>query len=147
MVSFRPKLPLIGLLAALLTVSTAAGAQTAPAGFQLELNNASNTEAGGCQLTYVATNGSDKDLSQTAWQVGVFDSGGVVRRILVMEFGALPPGKTRIVLFNLTDQSCTDISRIIVNEVAQCTLASGEASDVCMTGLATSSRTDIQFGM
>jgi hypothetical protein len=115
--------------------------------FSLELNNAAQTDAGGCRLTYVATNQSDLGLNQTAYQVGVFDAGGVVRRILVLEFGALTAGKTRIVLFDLADQPCTDISRIIVNTVAECTLADGQASDFCLTGLATSSRTDIQFGL
>lgn len=115
--------------------------------FSLELNNAAQTDAGGCRLTYVATNQSEQDLAQTAYQVGVFDAGGVVRRILVLEFGALSAGKTRIVLFDLADQPCTDISRIIVNTVAECTLADGAASDFCLTGLSTASRTDIQFGI
>lgn len=115
--------------------------------FSLELNNAAQTEAGGCRLTYVAANQSELGLTQTAYQVGVFDAAGVVRRILVLEFGALTAGKTRIVLFDLADQACTDISRIIVNTVAECTLDDGQASDFCLSGLVTSSRTDIQFGL
>lgn len=113
----------------------------------LELNNAAGTEGGGCRLTYVATNRSGQALSQIAYQVGIFDAEGIVRRILVLEFGALTDGKTKIVLFDLAEQTCPDISRIIVNDVAQCTLASDEkAADFCLNGLATNSRTDIQFG-
>ncbi|MEL6587015.1 MAG: hypothetical protein AAFQ50_10185, partial [Pseudomonadota bacterium] len=72
---------------------------------------------------------------------------GIVRRILVLDFGALTPGKTRIVLFNLPDQPCEDLSRIVVNDVAQCALADGEVSDLCSVGLETTSRTDIAFGL
>jgi len=114
----------------------------------LELNNASNTEAAGCQLTFVVTNHSETGLSQIAYQVGIFDAGGIVRRILVMEFGALTSGKTKIALFNLADQPCNDISRIIVNDVAQCTLAeNSEAADFCLNDLSTKSRADIEFGL
>jgi len=122
-------------------------AQDADARFQLELNNAASTDGGGCRLTYVATNQSEQALTETAYQVGVFDAAGVVRAILVLDFGALPSGKTRIVLFDLNGQACTDISRIVVDSVAACTLADGQASEFCMSGLATSSRTDIQFGI
>lgn len=115
--------------------------------FLLELNNAATLEGNVCQLTYVATNGSAEDLSQASYQVGFFDAEGIVRRILVLDFGALPPGKTRIVPFNLPDQACEDISRIVVNDVAECTLADGGGSDVCGRILVASSRTVIQFGL
>ncbi len=118
-----------------------------PAPFRLELNNAATLEGPACQLTYVATNGTDADLSQAAYQVGFFDAEGIVRSILVLEFGALPPGRTRIVLFNLPNQTCENLSRIVVNDVAQCTLADGGNSDVCLSALETASRTDIQFGL
>lgn len=127
-----------------LSVSTAA-AQDAQ--LSLELNNAAATEGGGCRLTYVATNQSDVSLSDTAYRVGVFDAGGVVRAILVLGFGALPSGKTRLVLFDLAGQACTDISRIVVDSSDACVLEDGNSSDFCMTGLATASRTDIQFGL
>ncbi|MEO0862484.1 MAG: hypothetical protein AAFY65_17910 [Pseudomonadota bacterium] len=127
---------------------TAAAPETeATRTFSLELNNAATVEGGICQLTYVATNNSGEDLSQAAYQVGFFDSAGIVRRILVLDFGALTPGKTRIVLFNLPDQPCEDLSRIVVNDVAQCALADGEVSDLCSVGLETTSRTDIAFGL
>ncbi len=135
-----------GLLAASVAAFGAV-AQDADAKFSLELNNAANTDTGGCRLTYVATNRSGQDLAKTDYQVGVFNAEGVVTRILVLGFGALTNGKTRIVLFDLGDQSCTDISRIIVNDVAECTLADGQPADFCLTGLVTSSRTEVQFGI
>lgn len=116
--------------------------------FSLELNNAAETSAGGCRLTYVATNTTGAELAQTAYEVAVFNADGVVSRILVLEFGALTDGKTKVVQFDLADQGCTDISRIVVNDVAACTLADGSGEgDFCISGLVTASRAAIQFGI
>lgn len=116
--------------------------------FTLELNNAAETTAGGCRLTYVATNGTGQELGQTAYEVAVFDADGVVSRILVLEFGALTIDKTKVVQFDLGDQPCTAISRIVVNDVAACTLADGSGEgDFCLSGLVTASRSSIQFGI
>lgn len=122
-------------------------AQDADAKFTLQLNGAANNDAGGCRMTFVAVNRSGQELSDSAYQVGVFDAAGVVRRILVLGFGALEDAKTRIVVFELPDQPCADISRIVVNDVAACKLVDGSDADFCMRGLATSSLTDIQFGI
>ena len=116
--------------------------------FDLELNAAAETEDGNCRLTYVAANRSQLDLDRTAFQVGIFDTDGAVTRLLVLEFGALIAGKTKILQFDLTGQSCASISRIVVNETAACTLAdSAETSDFCSSSLVASSRTAIQFGI
>ena len=116
--------------------------------FALELNAAANTDAGSCRLTYVASNRSDTALDRTGYEVAVFDGEGVVTRLLVLEFGALVEGKTKILQFDLADTDCADISRIVVNDVASCTQAAdGQETDLCMAGLAASSRTAIQFGI
>ena len=129
------------------TDAAAGAAAGAPQEFSLELNNAAETTAGGCRLTYVATNNTGEELGQTAYEVAVFDGSGVVSRILVLEFGALTAGKTKVVQFDLGDQGCADISRIVVNDVAACTLADGGEGDFCLDGLVTGSRSSIQFGI
>ncbi|MDT0681958.1 hypothetical protein RM543_04610 [Roseicyclus sp. F158] len=138
------------LCAAALSAVTAfglAGTATAQAGgnFGLELNNAQAID-GGCRLTYVATNNTGSDLSTTSYEVAVFDQEGGVTQLLVLEFGELPAGKTKVVRFDLADQPCENISRLLVNNVAECTAAEGDAPD-CMEALVTSSRSDIQFGI
>lgn len=116
--------------------------------FVLELNNAAETAAGDCRLTYVASNRTGQELGQTAYEVAVFNAAGVVSRILVLEFGALTVGKTKIVQFDLGGQPCTDISRIVVNDVADCALADGSGQgDFCLSGLVTESKNTIQFGI
>ena len=136
----------IGLTA--LAAGSALAQEAASPEFSLELNNAADTTAGGCRLTYVATNRTGAELAQTAYEVAVFNGDGVVSRILVLEFGALTDGKTKVVQFDLGDQACADISRIVVNDVAACTLADGTGEgDFCLTGLVTASRGAIQFGI
>ena len=119
---------------------------TAPA-LSLELNSVGDTADGGCRLTYVANNGLAAALEKTSFQMAVFDGTGSVTRLIVLDFGALTVGKTKVVQFDIPGQTCAQISRIVVNDVAQCTSAGGAAVPDCLTTLATASRTAIQFGL
>lgn len=116
----------------------------------LELNNATDTEAGACRMTFVAINRTGTGFASTGWQVGVFDAGGIVRSILALDFGALPAGKTKIVLFDLPGRGCADISRVIINDVTLCQ-PEGAAPDsqapACLDALTTRSRAAIEFGV
>lgn len=134
--------------AATLVAAPAFAQDEAAAGFNLELNAAADTTAGACRLTYVASNNSETALDRTAYEVAVFDAQGVVQRLLVLEFGALVEGKTKILQFDLAETPCGSISRIVVNDSAACIEAGTEtALDLCMKGLTAASRTAIQFGI
>lgn len=132
-------------ITALLALTAPVVAQDEPV-FSLELNTAKDTEAGSCRLTYVAANQTGTALERTAYEVAVFDSEGAVTRLLVLEFGALVDGKTKILLFDLGGTGCASISRIIVNDAAGC-VVDGADSPLCMEALSASSRTAIQFGI
>lgn len=132
----------MGPLALSLALGSAAQAETGT--IELELNTAADVE-GGCRLTYVATNATPVELDKTAYEVAVFDTGGIVKQLLVLDFGFLPSGKTRVVQFDLPEQACTTISRISVNDPVECTAASGP-SDICRDNQLLSSRVPtIQF--
>ena len=145
--TFTPsKIAAVGFVALGLMAQTAS-AQDAPV-FSLELNSAADTTTGSCRLTYVASNQSDIALDRTAYEVAVFDQEGAVTRLLVLEFGALIEGKTKILQFDLSETGCSSISRIVVNDVAACTqTADGQEIPLCMANLVASSRTAIQFGI
>lgn len=135
-------------IAALLfaSISSGPGAALAQSGnFGLELNNAVDGDDGSCRLVYVATNNTGVGLSKTAYEVAVFDGEGVVSQLLVLEFGALPVGKTKVVQFELPGQNCSNISKIIVNSLADCESEGGKKLDFCMKGLITNSRNVIEF--
>lgn len=143
---FSVSKPLALAAAALLAQGTALTAQEIDQ-FQLDLNAVSETEAGDCRLTYVATNQSGTALQRASYQIALFDGEGVVSRLLVLEFGALVEGKTKVLQFDLTGTPCGAISRIVVNDAPACTASDGNESQLCMSNLAASSRTAIQFGI
>lgn len=113
--------------------------------FRLELNNTAAVDTG-CRLTYVATNAMGLDLDEASYEVAVFDGDGRVQRLLILQFGALTDGRTKVVQFDLAETSCEDISRLLVNSVSECTAADGSSPD-CLAALETTSRSDIEFGL
>lgn len=125
-----------------------AAAPVADGAIQIELNSAGATEDGGCRLTMVTTNRTETGLSRAAWQVAIFDGAGIVQALSVLDFGDLSAGKTKIGLFELPGRACTDISRIVVNDVAECRgTDDSDQHDACLGGLATLTKTDIDFGV
>ncbi|MBT0957249.1 hypothetical protein IV417_07625 [Alphaproteobacteria bacterium KMM 3653] len=135
---------------AILGAATAVSLCTAPAfaqtgNFGLELNSA-RAVGDGCRLTYVATNNTGSALEKTSYEVAVFDKEGVVSRLLILEFGQLQPGKTKVVQFDLADSPCEDVSRLLVNSNSECVASDGSTPN-CLEGLVTSSRAEIQFGI
>ncbi|KIN75135.1 hypothetical protein Z945_3034 [Sulfitobacter noctilucae] len=133
------------MLAACVGLSGVAHAQETQV-LSVELNGAAETEDGSCRLTYVAANRTASALDRTAYEVAVFDTQGTVTRLLVLEFGGLIEGKTKILQFDLSGTPCASISRIVVNDAAGCTVAGAEVP-LCMHALSASSRTAIQFGI
>ena len=115
--------------------------------FQLDLNSVTETTEGSCRLTYVASNRSSTALDRASYQIALFDGEGVVTRLLVLEFGELTEGKTKVLQFDLAETGCGSISRIVVNDSPACVASDGSAIDLCMSGLVASSRTPIQFGI
>ncbi|AGT11479.1 hypothetical protein [Paracoccus aminophilus] len=128
-----------------------------PGGLTLELNAVQDSPRqsedqaqgpGACQLTVVTTNATGQAFDRAAWQVAVFDTGGVVRGLPVLDFGALTSGKTKVAVFELPGRPCAEIGRIVVNDVADCRIAGGqEAPDLCLNHLAARSLTAIAFGL
>ncbi|MEM1046345.1 MAG: hypothetical protein AAGL24_09345 [Pseudomonadota bacterium] len=113
--------------------------------FTLELNNARDAE-GGCRVSFIAVNGTGIVLDKTAYEVVVFDAEGLVSQFLILEFGHLPANKTKVVQFDLAELSCASISRLLINDAAEC--VSNEApSTVCLDALSTTARTEIGFGI
>ena len=98
-------------------------------GIGLELNKAGDV-SGACRLTYVATNGAGQDFDKLSLDVVVFDAGGVASQRLILDFGAMPKDKTKVVEFDLPSTACAKVSRLLLNDVLQCT-AGGAAAPGC----------------
>lgn len=113
----------------------------------LELNNAQDIEGDICELTILTENATGTALERAAWQFAIFDADGRVRALPVIDFGALPEGKTKLVAIGMPGRSCTQVSRIVVNDVAECLIDGESRLDLCLTGLSTRSLVDIAFGL
>ncbi|MEM6758927.1 MAG: hypothetical protein AAF601_05560 [Pseudomonadota bacterium] len=135
------------LTVSLLSVGTAR-AQDDSGKISLELNKATATEDGKCQVVFYARNGLDEVLDEISLRVAFFDAEGVFKNLLALSLGSLDVGKRRVLLFNLPG-GCAELSEIVVNDVAACKVAGGGASDsdICLSELSVTSRTDIAFGL
>lgn len=111
----------------------------------IELNDAANAE-NACRLVFVAVNRTGVLLEKTSYDVITFDTSGKVGKSLTFQFGRLPIGKTKVVQFDLPGQTCDSISRLLVNDVSECSV-DGKASDLCIDALTTTTRAKIEFGL
>lgn len=111
----------------------------------LELNAAQPSEKG-CRLTFVVTNNLGADLAGAAFELALFNAEGVVDRLTVLEFRDMPAGKTKVSRFDLSGADCGKISRILINTTTECS-GEGIGPADCLSGIRTSTRTGIAFGV
>ena len=136
---------LIVIWASALALSATGSGLAQEKAISIELNDASNADTA-CRLVFVAINNSGVLLEKTSYDFVTFDTAGKVGRSITFHFGRLPVGKTKVVQFDLPGQACESISRLLVNDIAECTV-DGKASDICIDALTTSTRAKIEFGL
>jgi hypothetical protein len=134
------------LLAIVLLVNPAAtGAQQRE--LTIELNKVQQSQDG-CRLSFIAVNRMGANLETTAMEVVFFDASDVVSEMLLLDFGRLPSDKTKVVEFVLQQQECEQISRVLVNDVVECSSAEEQnMTQDCFSALKTSNRAEIEFGV
>ncbi len=139
---------LIRLLTAVIAMSPAcaglAQAQEPAPALALELNGVEASQAG-CRLTFVVTNDLGKALDKAAFEIVLFNQKGLVDRLSVLDFKALPAGKTKVRQFNLPDVDCPGVSRVLVNDATACE-GDGIAASACIMNLKTETRSPVAFG-
>jgi hypothetical protein len=120
--------------------------ETAPApALTLELNGAQPSDKG-CRLTFLVNNALGTALSKAAFEIALFNEGGVVDRLTVLDFKELPAGKTKVTRFDLAGTDCAKISRVLINQATECA-GEGIEPAACMRQLKTQSKTGITFGV
>jgi hypothetical protein len=136
----------ISLLAIVVLANPAAtGAQQRE--LTIELNKVQQSEDG-CRLSFIAVNRMGANLETTAMEVVFFDASDVVSEMLLLDFGRLPSDKTKVVEFVLQQQQCEQISRVLVNDVVECSSAEEQnMTQDCFSALKTSNRAEIEFGV
>jgi len=118
------------------------GDDTAPR-LELSLNTVDTTEAAGCRLTFVIGNELGAQIDQMVAEAVLFDTAGRVATMTLFDFGQLPDGRPRVRRFELAEQPCDGIGRLLINGIDTCEGAS-LSPDACLDGLRLSTGTDIE---
>lgn len=138
---------LLSIFAVTTAIATvpAGPASAADKGIQIELNNAKVMDAG-CRMSFVMQNKLEHRIEELTFEIVLFDAAGSVSQFLVLNAGSLPAGKMRVRQFDLKQHACTDISKVLVNDVKICKGA-GLNANACLDLIAPSSSTTIKLVM
>ncbi|WP_425417010.1 hypothetical protein [Oricola indica] len=109
----------------------------------LELN-ALQQHDDACRIVFLAENRLGADLSALSFETVLIDANGVVDRLTLFDFQAMPANRTRVRQFDLEDTPCSAIGRILINGAAACE-GEGLAGTECIDRLALSSKTDAEI--
>ncbi len=110
----------------------------------LELNRLTGND-NGCELAFVVANHMGRALDQSSFEIVIFNEESLVDMMVMLDFGALPDGKTKAKKFQIAGRSCESLTRLLVNDVTAC---GSEASNAeCLEALSASTRTGVEFGM
>jgi hypothetical protein len=114
------------------------------AALEMELDGLAQVETS-CRSTFVVRNGLPHDLTKVVFEFALFNTSGLVERLLTLDFKDLPEGRTRVRQFDLTDLQCGDLARVLVNDARECS-GDGVEPGACMRDLRTTTATDLEFG-
>ena len=139
---------LLGIAAAALALGQTAAAQTPAAAaadgkISIELNKLEE-KPGSCRIYLVIRNQTEIDLKNLELDVFIFDRDDIITRRVGLHTRRLKPGRTYIRLFDITKVTCSEIERLVLNEVISCTSNAGAAIE-CEDELALSSRSRVSF--
>jgi hypothetical protein len=107
----------------------------------VELNKFEEAEAGGCQAYFLFRNGSGKSFEGFEMSLAILDTGGVIDRLLSIDAAPLPIERTTLKLFAIPDIACTDISEIVLHDMASCRPQNEDETD-CFDFIELRSKTD-----
>lgn len=134
------------LMQALLLLALGALAGIAAAQeIKLELNKLEpQPETNACRAYLVFDNSAGPAIEALQLDLILFDRDGVIARRLAVDTAPLRAAKTTVKLFDIPDLACTDIRRILINEVLECRDADGAHAD-CIERLTLSTRAETQL--
>jgi hypothetical protein len=119
----------------------------------LQLNNAKTQPATegaqarpvSCQLIFAMKNDTGVDTPASTFNMAIIDANGQATGVVGFGFKPLKNGETKFTQFVLSDQTCEDISGVLINEIVECVGDAVASNPVCTADIAQSSKTSIQF--
>ncbi|MCU4651385.1 hypothetical protein N8I71_00955 [Roseibacterium sp. SDUM158016] len=105
----------------------------------LELNRVDPVD-GACRLTFLAENALGEEIAALSLETVLIDTSGVVERLTLFDFGALPMDVPRVRQFDVPGLACEALGRVLINGVSEC----GGVGN-CAERLQLSTRTDVEL--
>lgn len=136
----RPVALLAVALAATASVSATAAAAQEGGTLALTLAGA-EPQGGACRLSFLVENRMPVDLDALVLEAVMFSRAGMVDRLMLLDFQAVPQGRQRVRQFDLPGADCATLAQVLVNGAARCDGAGLEPA-VCAAALETFSRVD-----
>lgn len=138
------KCSVVLLICAVLALAPALSARSGDARqLTLQLNNLQDT-ANACRMTFMLTNRMGTEISDASFEIVLFDKSEAVARLLALNPGRLPAGKTRVKQFDIKALTCGNIGRVLLNDVKRCK-GKQLSPAVCLDAARPSSRIAIPF--
>ncbi|WP_269584134.1 hypothetical protein [Roseibium sp. Sym1] len=137
------KASLVPALVALTCLSPVPSAAGPAETITVQLNETA-TIGEACRLTFVIRNDLPDAVVALGLDLVMFDKSEGVSGYAAVDFGELPPGKTRVRQYDVAKGGCAGISRILLNDVRACEIERGAGRD-CLPLLDISSRSEIDL--
>ena len=133
---------LIVAIAVMMSVVTT-GAWAQKAGMRVELNK---LEAGEnlCRVYMIFENKGPERYTAFVMDMFAFDKKGIIQKYLAIEVAPLRPNKTTIKVFEMAGVKCDDFSKIVLNDISQCAVAS-KPVDECLDRTTIESKSPVGF--
>lgn len=109
----------------------------------MELNALQQIEES-CRIVFLAENRLGADLEALAYETVLIGTDGVVDRLTLFDFQALPEGRKRVRQFDLDNAKCGAIGSVLINGAASCS-GSGLSGDECIDRLRVTSKTAVEL--
>ena len=129
---------LLGLLGN--TVPGLAQSSGADGTLTVELNKFEDNEAGGCRAFFLFRNRTDNTFEGFEMSLAILDGSGVIDRLLTIDAAPIKAARTTLKLFEIPELACSDISEILLHELASCRPQNADEID-CFPILNLNSRT------
>ena len=122
--------------------ATAARAEEPVSGGRLlvEMNKFEPVEGGGCRAYFLFRNDTGASFEAFQMSLAIFDTSGVIDRLLAIDAAPLPVARTTLKLFDIPGLACGDISQVLLHDIPACKPQNGTAMD-CFPILDLASRT------
>jgi hypothetical protein len=111
-------------------------------GIKVELNKL-EPNADACRAYLIFANAGPA-IEALQLHLVLFDQSEVISRSIVVDTGPLRAAKTTVKLVDIPGLACTDIRRMLLNDVSECRDAAGTHKD-CIERLTLSSRGEVEL--